>query len=176
MASFKLKNLCDESSKIKNLRWQISWTFRCRRRGMLRFFCRCCFYGEIYRTKLPVLEIFKKKTQKRVFSYSKIWSLETFFNVFFPTHLVGLSKRIVFHPQTFIKDTKWVNISSTWLVYKLSQLSTSLSYTVCPFSPVKKYLLIARARKQPITWEFCHFVPLFGSFWYLVPKKIHIFS
>ena len=29
--------------------------------------------------------------------------------------------------------------------------------TVCPFSPVKKYLLIACARKQPLTLEGCHF-------------------
>ena len=135
MASFKLKNLCDESSKIKNLRWQISWIFRCRRYGIIRFFCRCCFHGEICRSKLPVLEIFKK-TQKRVFSYSKIWSLELISIAFFYTHLVGLSKRIIFHPQTFIKDTKWVNISSTWLVYKLSQLSTSLSY-MCTIIAIK---------------------------------------
>ena len=53
---------------------------------------------------------------------------------------------------------------------RLTQLSTGLKVeaelgnTVCPFSPVKKYLLIARARKQPITWEVCHFVPLIGSF------------
>ena len=29
--------------------------------------------------------------------------------------------------------------------------------TVCPFSPVKKNLLIACARKQPLTLEGCHF-------------------
>ena len=55
MANFKSKNLCDESSKIKNLRWQFSCIFRCLRRGVLRFFCRCRFHGEIPRSKLPVL-------------------------------------------------------------------------------------------------------------------------
>ena len=119
MANFKSKNLCDESSKIKNLRWQKSWIFCWR--GILCFFCRCCFHGEICRSKLPVLEIFKK-TQKRVFSYSKIWSLELISINFFHTHLVGLSKRIVFHPQTFIKDTKWVNIS---FIYQQHDLYTN---------------------------------------------------
>ena len=121
MASFKLKNLCDESSKIKNLRWQISWIFRCRSCGILRFFCRCCFHGEICRSKLPVLEIFKK-TQKRVFSYSKIWSLELIFIDFYHTHLVGLSKRIIFHPQNFISFTKWVHIS---FIYQQHDLYTN---------------------------------------------------
>ena len=84
-------------------------------------FCRCCFHGEICRSKLPVLEI-SKKTQKRAFSYSKIGSLEIFFIVFFLTHLVGLSKRIIFHPQTLIKDTKWVYIS---FIYQQHDLYTN---------------------------------------------------
>ena len=37
----------------------------------------------------------------------------------------------------------------------------------------KEYELITRARKRYIRWERCHFVTLFGTFWYLVSKKSH---
>ena len=77
----------------------------------------------------------KKNTKKGVFIQQNLVLRNNFYR-FFPNHLVTLSKRIVFHPQTFIKDTKWVNISSTWLVYKLSQLSTSLSY-MCTIIAIK---------------------------------------
>ena len=60
MANFKLKNLCDKSLKIKNLRWQFFCIFRCLLHGALCFFCRRCFHGEIWQSKLPVLKIFKK--------------------------------------------------------------------------------------------------------------------
>ena len=41
----------------------------------------------------------------------------------------------------------------------LSRTKTCLDIicTVCPKGPVKKYLPIARARKQPITLDGCHF-------------------
>ena len=57
MANFKSKNLCDKSLKIKNLRWQFSCIFRWLRRGVLRFFCRCRYHGDICRSKSPVLQI-----------------------------------------------------------------------------------------------------------------------
>ena len=41
---------------------------------------------------------------------------------------------------------------------------------------VKEYDLIAQARKQLISWIRYHFVHKFGTFWYLVSKKIHNFS
>ena len=83
MANFKSKNLCDESSKIKILRWQFSCIFRWLRRGILRFFCRRRFHGENPRSKSPVLKNFKK-VKKRVFSYGKIRPLEMIFLLFFP--------------------------------------------------------------------------------------------
>ena len=65
MANFKSKNLCDESSKIKNLRWQFSCIFRCLCRGVLHFFCRRHFHGENCRSKSPFLDIFKKLKKMR---------------------------------------------------------------------------------------------------------------
>ena len=105
MANFKLKNLCDESSKIKNLRWQFSCIFRCLRRGVLRFFCSRRFHGEIPRSKLVFLQI-SKKDEKRAFLCGKIRPLEMIFFAFFPSHLLGPSERYVLHPWTLIGDSK----------------------------------------------------------------------
>ena len=105
MANFKSKNLCDESSKIKNLRWQFSCIFRCLCRSVLRFFCRRRFHGEICRSKSPNLQIFKKD-EKWAFSYGKIRPLEMMFFAFFPSHLLGPSESYVLHPQTLIGDSK----------------------------------------------------------------------
>ena len=44
------KNLCDKVSQIKKLRWQFQRIFRWLRRGVLHFFCRPCFHGEICKT------------------------------------------------------------------------------------------------------------------------------
>ena len=105
MANFKSKNLCDESSKIKNLRWQFSCIFRCLRRSVLRFFCRRCYHGDICRSKLPFLQI-SKKDKKWAFSCGKICPLEMHFFSFFPSHLLGPSERYVLHPRTLIGDSK----------------------------------------------------------------------
>ena len=105
MANFKSKNLCDKSSKIKNLRWQFSCIFRCLRRGVLRFFCRRCYYGDICQSKSPNLQIFKKD-EKWAFSYGKIRPLEIIFFAFPPSHLLGPSERYVLHPWTLIGDSK----------------------------------------------------------------------
>ena len=105
MANFKLKNLCDESSKIKNLRWQFSCIFRCLRRGVLRFFCSRRFHGEIPRSKLVFLQI-SKKDEKRAFLCGKIRPLEMIFFAFFPSHLLGPSERYVLDPRTLIGDSK----------------------------------------------------------------------
>ena len=105
MANFKLKNLCDESSKIKNLRWQFSCIFRCLRRGVLRFFCRCRYQGDICRSKSPVLQN-SEKDEKWAFSCGKIRPLEMIFFAFFPSHLLGPSERYVLHPPTLIGDSK----------------------------------------------------------------------
>ena len=80
MAYFKSKN---KSLKIKNLRWQFSCIFRWLRRGILRFFSRRRFHGEIPRSKSPVFQIFKK-VEKWVFSYGKIRPVERFFLLFLP--------------------------------------------------------------------------------------------
>ena len=61
MGYFKSKNLCDKISKIKNLRLQFSCIFRRDRRGILCFFCRWSFHGEICDTKLPFFYFQKKK-------------------------------------------------------------------------------------------------------------------
>ena len=126
MANFKSKNLCDKSLKIKNLRWQFSCIFRWLRRGILRFFCRCRYHGDICRSKLPVLQI-SEKDEKWAFSYGKIRPLEMIFFAFFPTNLLGLSERYVLDPQTLIGDSKqgfpamriiyveWLNIVNGWL-------------------------------------------------------------
>ena len=106
MANFKSKNLCDESSKIKILRWQFSCIFRWLRRGILRFFCRRRFHGENPRSKSPVLKNFKK-VKNWVFLYGKIRPLEMIFFAFFPTYLLGLSERYVLDPRTLIGDSKW---------------------------------------------------------------------
>ena len=52
--NFLVKNLCDKVSKIKNLSWQFCWMFRRLPRGVLQFFCRRCFHGEICETKWPL--------------------------------------------------------------------------------------------------------------------------
>ena len=106
MAKFKSKNLCDESSKIKNLRWQFSCIFCCLRRSVLRFFCRRCYHGDICRSKSPNLQIFKKD-EKWAFSYGKIRPLEMIFFAFFPSHLLCPSESYVLHPRTLIRDSKW---------------------------------------------------------------------
>jgi len=105
MANFKSKNLCDESSKIKNLRWQFSCIFRCLRRGVLRFFCRRRFHGENCQSISPVLQI-SKKVEKWAFSCGKIRPLEMIFFAVFPTHLLGPSERYVLDPRTLIGDSK----------------------------------------------------------------------
>ena len=53
----------------------ISCIFHCLRRGILRFFCRHRFHGEIPRSKSPVLQI-SEKEEKWAFSYGKIRPLE----------------------------------------------------------------------------------------------------
>ena len=105
MANFKSKNLCDKSLKIKNLRWQFSCIFRWLRRGILRFFCRCRYHGDICRSKSPVLQN-SEKDEKWAFSYGKIRPLEMIFFAFSPTHLLGLSERYVLDPRTLIGDSK----------------------------------------------------------------------
>ena len=55
--NFAAKNLCDKVSKIKNLRWQFCGIFRWLRHGLLCFFCRRCFHGEICKIKWPLSEL-----------------------------------------------------------------------------------------------------------------------
>ena len=55
--NFAAKNLCDKVSKIKNLRWQFCGIFRRLCHGLLCFFCRRCFHGEICKIKWPLLEL-----------------------------------------------------------------------------------------------------------------------
>ena len=51
--------------------------------------------------------------------------------------------------------------------------SSILCCTGWSIMTAKEYELITRARKRYIRWERCHFVTLFGTFWYLVSKKSH---
>ena len=53
------KNLCDKVSQIKKLRWQFRRIFRWLRRGVLHFFCRPCFHGEICKTKWTLFILFR---------------------------------------------------------------------------------------------------------------------
>ena len=99
---FKSKNLCDKSLKIKNLRWQFSCIFHWLRRGILRFFCRCRYHGDICRSKSPVLQN-SEKDEKWAFLYGKIRPLEMIFFAFFPAHLLSLSERFVLYPQTLME-------------------------------------------------------------------------
>ena len=86
MAYFKLKNLCDESLKIKNLRRQLSCIFHCR--GILRFFWRCYLHGEIYSTKLPILTFFKKSKNAGLFLRSNIGNKIVCFQNFCPKYVL----------------------------------------------------------------------------------------
>ena len=52
--------------------------------------------------------------------------------------------------------------------YKIMSDNTGLSV-----GTVKNFLLIARARKQPISWDRCLFVHQTRTFWYLVSQKIN---
>ena len=82
MANFKSKSLCDESLKIEIRRWQFSCIFRYRCCGILRFFGRRRFQGEICRSKSPNLQIFKKE-EKLAFLYGKIRPSIMIFLLFF---------------------------------------------------------------------------------------------
>ena len=134
MANFKSKSLCDKSLKIKNLIWQFSCIFRWLRRAILRFFCRRCYHGDIFRPKLSLLKI-SKKDEKWVFLYGKIRPLVLIFFAFFPIHHLGLSESYVLHPRTLIKTQKddfhqWSPIVHKWsFLIILSKKS--------PFSPIK---------------------------------------
>ena len=55
--NFVAKNLFDKVSKIKNLRWQFCGIFRWLRHGLLCFFCRRYFHGEICKIKWPLSEL-----------------------------------------------------------------------------------------------------------------------
>ena len=105
MANFKSKNLCDESSKIQNLRWQFSCIFRCLCRSVLRFFCRCCFHRDICRSKSPFLKI-SKKDEKWAFLYGEIHPFKKIFFAFLFANLIGPSEISVLDPRTLIGDSK----------------------------------------------------------------------
>ena len=70
-----VKKLCDEVSKIKNLRWQFQRIFRWLCHGVLSFFCWRNFHGEICKTKWPHFT-FEEKLKNTDFegqiSYPKI--------------------------------------------------------------------------------------------------------
>ena len=100
------------------------------------FFCRCCFHGEICRSKLPVLKIKKKN----VFFIQQNLVLRINFYRFFPHPSCRPVQEDHFPTPNFYQGYKMgtyiIYISTTWLVYKLSQLSTSLSY-MCTIIAIK---------------------------------------
>ena len=125
MADFKSKILCDENSKIKNLRWQLSCIFRRLRRGVLRFFSRRCFHGDICRSKSPNLQI-SKKDEKLAFSYGKIRPLEMIFFLFFPTIFLARLRGTFWTPERWSGTQnedfhQWSPSNQKWSL--LSQLS-----------------------------------------------------
>ena len=83
--NFVVKNLCDEVSKIKNLSWQFRCIFRRLCHGVLHFFCKYFFHGEIFKTKWPLFILFGEfwyfeiketlwlKISVTKFQKSKIW-------------------------------------------------------------------------------------------------------
>ena len=75
------KGLRDKSLKIKNLRWQFSCIFCRHCLVILRFFSRCCFHGDVCRSKLSLLKIFKK-VNKRTFSVRQNLPLRKFVDSF----------------------------------------------------------------------------------------------
>ena len=62
MGYFKSKNLCDESSKIKNLKWQFSCIFRCRCHSVFCFFC-WLFFMEKFALQNCLFSKFSKKAK-----------------------------------------------------------------------------------------------------------------
>ena len=114
MTNFKSKNLCDKNSKNKNLRWQFCWIFRWLRRGILSFFCRWFFHGEICKISLLIFRIFMK-IEKNKFLSAKICTLKFVFVIIFIMRTVRnlLSDRCKkrFRKQTFLGLTPvtWAN-------------------------------------------------------------------
>ena len=98
-----VKKLCDEVSKIKNLRWQFQRIFRWLCHGVLSFFCWRNFHGEICKTKWPLFYIWRK-TEKYWFWGANLLPKNTSMIFFF-----GLSSRPVredhFAPPNF--DWGW---------------------------------------------------------------------
>ena len=67
------KNLCDKVSKIKKLRWQFRRIFRWHRRGVLHFFCRPCFLGEICKTKWTLFIILRAASILHPFCFANFF-------------------------------------------------------------------------------------------------------
>ena len=81
MTNFKRKNLCDKVSKIKILNWQFCCIFHWLRCGILHFFCRWCFHGDICDKKWSLFG-FLKKSEKSIFwtwKYDFFWTPSTSF-------------------------------------------------------------------------------------------------
>ena len=106
MTNFKSKNICDESSKIINLRWQFSCIFRWLCHGILRFLCMHFYHWDICWSKVPFLKI-SKKGKKWAFLYGKIRPIEMIYFAFFSIYLLGPTESYVLHPRTLIGDSKW---------------------------------------------------------------------
>ena len=126
--NFLSKNLCDKVSKIKNLSWQFRWIFCRLCHGVLHFFCKYFFHGEIFKTKWPLfillgefwffeiketlwLKISVTKLQK-----SKIWA-DSFvgFSVGFVVVYSNFSVDAVFM-EKFAKQND--NFSKIWKISK----------------------------------------------------------
>ena len=92
------KNLCDEVSKMKNLRLLCSSFFRALRCGVLRFFCGRIFHRENRETKSPVLT-FLKKAEK--YGPKRGWKIE---KRFFSSHPSSSAVRAGrFRPPNFFR-------------------------------------------------------------------------
>ena len=83
MAIFKSKNLFDESSKIKILRWQFSCIFRWLCHGILRFFVYALLSLRYLLIKSAIFEHFKKRQKMGVFVWQNSPHRNDFFCFFF---------------------------------------------------------------------------------------------
>ena len=134
MANFKSKSLCDESLKIEIRRWQFSCIFRYRCCGILRFFGRRRFQGEICWSKSPNLQIFKKE-EKLAFLYGKIRPSIMIFLLFFLSIFLAHPRATLCTPElwsgTHNEDfQRWSPIDHKW---SFSIISSKNHF----FSPIK---------------------------------------
>ena len=126
-----VKNLCDNVLKIKNMSWQFRWIFRRLCHGVLYFFCKYFFHGEIFKRKwqlfillgefwyFEIKETLWLKISVTKFQKSKIWA-DSFvgFSVGFVVVYFNFSVDAVFM-EKFAKQND--HFSTFWTIFKKDQ-------------------------------------------------------